>query len=45
VGRGDTLYSLARRYYGDAKRYRDIASANGLDPSVTLSVGTDLVLP
>jgi nucleoid-associated protein YgaU len=45
VGKGDTLYSLARRYYGDGKRFRDIAEANGLDPADPLPVGKELRIP
>jgi nucleoid-associated protein YgaU len=45
VGKGDTLFALARRHYGDGGRYRDIAAANGLDPDEPLRVGTELRLP
>jgi nucleoid-associated protein YgaU len=45
VGKGDTLFGLARKYYGDGGRYRDLAEANGLDPDQPLRVGTELKLP
>lgn len=41
---GDTLWSLARRYYGDGARWKDIAAANGLSED-RLSAGTRLVMP
>lgn len=45
VVRGDTLWSLAERYYGDGKRWRDIAQANGITNERRLIVGTELVIP
>ena len=45
VARGDTLWNIAVRYYGDGQRWRDIAAANGnLNPS-KMAVGQRLVLP
>jgi nucleoid-associated protein YgaU len=45
VRRGDTLWSIAQRTYGDGKRWRDIAAANpGIEPT-RLKVGQTLVLP
>lgn len=47
VQRGDTLYSLARKFYGDQSRWRDIYAANqGViqDPNI-LPVGTTLTMP
>lgn len=40
---GDTLYSLARRYYGDGEKWRAISAANG--GIKTLSAGKVVVLP
>ncbi|HUU92622.1 MAG TPA: LysM peptidoglycan-binding domain-containing protein [Phycisphaerae bacterium] len=45
--RGDTLYSLARRYYGDGKLWTRIAEANRskIRDVTTIPVGTLLVIP
>lgn len=47
VIKGDTLYSLAQRYYGDRARWRDIYSANrDVMPSENaLSIGMELKIP
>lgn len=47
VQRGDTLYSLARRYYNDQTRWRTIWEANQgtLRNKDQLPVGTRLVIP
>jgi nucleoid-associated protein YgaU len=45
VGSGDTLFGLARRYYGDGTKFRRIAEANGLDTDEPLRVGRDLKIP
>jgi len=45
VGRGETLFSLAKRFYGDGGKYRAIAEANGLDPDSPLKVGREILLP
>ena len=45
VQRGDTLWALAARAYGDPTRWKAILDANlGLDPQ-TLRVGTRVVIP
>jgi len=45
VEKGDTLWSIAKRYLGDGKRWKDIVSSNpGLDPK-KLKVGQKIVLP
>ena len=45
VARGETLWRIAVRYYGDGQRWRDIVAANGnIDPK-KLAVGQRLVLP
>jgi 5'-nucleotidase/UDP-sugar diphosphatase len=41
----DTLWSIAARHYGDGKRWRDIAAANGISNERRLMVGQTLVLP
>jgi nucleoid-associated protein YgaU len=45
VARGDGLFALAKRYYGDGARFREIAEANGLDPDAPLKVGSELRIP
>lgn len=44
---GDTLYSLARQYYGSPKRWRDIRKANSksVDSSGKLKVGQTITIP
>lgn len=45
VKKGDTLYSIARKSYGDGKQWQRIASANpGLRPE-TLKVGQTITIP
>jgi len=45
VKKGDTLYNLAVRRYGDGKQWTKIASANpGLRPE-TLKVGATITIP
>ncbi len=47
VAKGDTLFSLARRYYSDERRWKDIYAANGdqiKDPN-RIFVGQSLVIP
>jgi nucleoid-associated protein YgaU len=48
VARGDTLFSLAQRYYGNRSKWRDIYAANrGALPSENspLKIGMDLKIP
>lgn len=44
VGKGDTLYSIARRELGNGNRWREIKALNRLD-SDTVMVGSTLALP
>ncbi|NOT00138.1 MAG: LysM peptidoglycan-binding domain-containing protein [Phycisphaerales bacterium] len=47
VAKGDTLFKLARQYYNDQSKWRDIYNANRSimsDPN-RLKVGQELVLP
>ncbi|MCC7146178.1 MAG: LysM peptidoglycan-binding domain-containing protein [Phycisphaeraceae bacterium] len=44
IQKGDTLWSIAKRVYGDGKRWSDIARANNLDPK-KLPVGQKITLP
>ncbi|NUQ50043.1 MAG: LysM peptidoglycan-binding domain-containing protein [Phycisphaerae bacterium] len=46
VQKGDTLSSLARKFYGDQKRWKDIYQANKqLTNPNKLPVGTKLIIP
>jgi len=48
VARGDTLFSLAQKYYGSRSKWRDIFAANhDVLPSenTPLKIGTDLKIP
>jgi len=45
VQSGDNLSKIAKRFYGDANKYRDIAQANGIDDPDKIKVGQDLSLP
>ena len=45
VQSGDNLSKIAKRFYGDATKYRDIAQANGIDNPDKIRVGQDLNLP
>ncbi len=47
VGKGDTLYKLANRYYGDSSRWKEIEAANKglLGKSIDLSLGMKLKIP
>src|SRR5579864_6772706 len=42
---GDNLSKIAKRFYGDANKYRNIAQANGIDDPDKIKVGQDLNLP
>ena len=45
VRAGDSLGAIARRFTGDADRWRDIAGANGIDDPAGIAVGTELTVP
>lgn len=47
VTRGETLYSISKRYYGSGKRWREIYLANRsvMTSETDLKVGTRLVIP
>ncbi len=45
VVKGDTLWTIAERTYGDGFAWKDIAKANGVSDPEKLEVGTKLVIP
>jgi len=45
VKSGDTLSAIAKHYYGDTSRAKDIAEANGIDNPDLIQAGQTLVLP
>jgi 5'-nucleotidase len=45
IAKGDTLWSIAKREYGNGQRWKDIAEANpGINPN-KLRVGQQITLP
>jgi len=42
---GDTLSKIAKRFYGDANKYHDIAKASGIDNPDKINVGQVVTLP
>lgn len=45
VQKGDTLWSIARRTYGDGQRWREIAEVNSISDPAKLRVGQTLAMP
>lgn len=45
VVRGDTLWSIAKRYYGNGSRYPEIAKANNIKNPDIIHVGQKLLIP
>jgi nucleoid-associated protein YgaU len=45
VKSGDTLSKIAKRFYGDANHYHQIAAANGIANPDRIDVGQELKLP
>lgn len=45
VAKGETLGAIAKHWYGDAKRYTDIAAANGITNPDRIEVGQVLRIP
>ena len=43
--KGDTLWSVAKKFYGDGQRWKEIAQANNIDNPATLRVGQVLQIP
>jgi len=42
---GDTLTGIAQKKLGDARRYREIAAMNYINPPYTIYPGQELTLP
>ncbi len=45
VKKGMTLWGLAKKYYGDGTRWKEIAEENGVKDERKLQIGTQLVIP
>ena len=45
VRKGDTLYSIARKFYGDQRRHKDIVKANNLTDPNKIFPGQVLKIP
>ncbi len=44
ISYGDSLASIAFKHYGDPTRWREIATANGIDDPLHLKPGAALVI-
>lgn len=42
---GDNLSKIAKRFYGNANKYTEVAKANGIDDPDKIKAGQDLKLP
>jgi nucleoid-associated protein YgaU len=45
VQKGDTLWAIAKKYYGDGNKYTEIAKANNISNPNVISVGQKLLIP
>ncbi|MFW5845933.1 MAG: LysM peptidoglycan-binding domain-containing protein [Planctomycetota bacterium] len=45
VGKGEVLGAISQRYYGTARRWRDIAEANDISDPADLKAGQKLIIP
>jgi GH25 family lysozyme M1 (1,4-beta-N-acetylmuramidase) len=45
VKKGDTLWAIAQKYYGNGNKYTDIAKANNISNPNVISVGQKLLIP
>ena len=45
VVKGDTLWAIAKKYYGDGNRYPEIVRANNIANPNIISVGQKLLIP
>ena len=45
VIKGDTLWAIAQKYYGNGNKYKDIAKANNISNPDIIHVGQKLLIP
>ena len=45
IAKGDTLYGIAKKYYGNGNRYPEIAKANGIKNPNIIHVGQKIIIP
>lgn len=45
VIKGDTLWGIAQKYYGDGNKYKDIAKANNISNPDIIHAGQKLIIP
>ncbi len=45
VNKGDTLWSISEKYYGDGTFWKDIAEANDITDAKKIEIGDGLVIP
>ena len=45
IRKGDTLWSVAKKFYGDGKRWKEIAAANDIANESKLPIGKVLRIP
>jgi nucleoid-associated protein YgaU len=45
VKQGDTLWSIAKQFYGDGKEYTKISTANNLANPSDIAAGQELLIP
>lgn len=45
VKKGDTLWELAKKYYGSGSKWKVIADKNGVKNPRNLQIGTKLIIP
>jgi len=45
VKKGNTLWAIAKKYYGDGSRWKEIAKANGVTDERKLKIGMELKIP
>ena len=45
VKKGTTMWDLAKKYYGDGSRWKEIQAANGGVNERKLQIGSQLVIP
>lgn len=44
VKKGDSFWSISKRFYHTGTRYEEVAAANGLDSNSTLNVGDTIII-